>query len=736
MLKQHVLLFLTLFQVSVGISQVLFSIKDNQSEEPIENVHIYIKKFGKTKVLVTDNSGQVRSDIELNKDDELKLTHIGYETLHVKVEDVKSEYEFKLTPLLNELDNIVLTGEVVPVAKKDVLYDVITVTEKQIEKIGAVDATQVLRWEKGLRISRDPILGSSVSINGLSGEHVKIIVDGIEMNGRSDGFVDLEQIQIQEKQSIEVVKGPVSLEYGSNAMGGIVQFVSHDEDIRDSIGASAQLLAENTGTYKTAFHIVEAGKKHSLNMYFNRTYFDGWSANDVFWEGFESQVADSNRVKAWNPKQFINGKLKYDVSLDKLRITSQVFYQNEQIKERGYPFVAPTYSKAKDSELESHRFFAQSQLKGAFNDHHLFKIIGNVQLYKRYRDTYIKDLSDLTIVPNSMYSDTTSYNSYQFRYQAKYMDWVNHKVDYGFDVLYDEIVGRRIEGEKQNMFAYGFYIKDRIEINKKCVVQTGLRISHFTNGETAITPSVNSKFELKDESVLKVSLSRGYRNPGLKDLYFEFIDNNHHIIGNSDLKPEESYHVNLGYSKSFKRNVMLNVGSFYNQMSNRIELIQSTENAGWFTYGNFSKYQGYGGSLDLGKRFKSWEISTGYQFVSDRVVEDRIPDNWVKNHQASARVQKSIKDHSSFTLALIWNSERSTFRYGNDGQTIRYTQEAYSFLDFGYQYKYSKHIDFGFWVKNILDVTAISNTNGTAHSSAQQNIARGRMLQMQIRLKL
>ena len=54
-----------------------------------------------------------------------------------------------------------------------------------------------------------------------------------------------------------------------------------------------------------------------------------------------------------------------------------MFYQNEQIKERGYPFVAPLYSKAKDSEVTSHRFFVQSQLKGTFNEHHVFKIIGN-----------------------------------------------------------------------------------------------------------------------------------------------------------------------------------------------------------------------------------------------------------------------------------------------------------------------------------------------------------------------
>jgi len=734
--KLYLLFLLTIFQISYGFTQVSFSITDQLSGDPIENVHIYFPIQKQTKVLVTNKNGQANYSQDLHLKDEIKLSHIGYETLVINVNELKSEYQFSLVPLHNELDNIVLTGDIIPISKKESVYDVITVSEKQIEKLGAVDATQVLKWEKGIRITRDPVLGSSVSINGLSGEHVKIIVDGIEMNGRSDGFVDLEQIQIQEKQSVEVVKGPVSLEYGSNALGGVIQFISHDEDIRDSIGGSIQLLAENTGTYKSAFHFIEARKKHSLNVYFNRTYFDGWDANDVFWEGFSGQVADSNRVNSWNPKLFINGKVKYDLTLNKLRLTNQIFYQNETIKERGYPFVAPTYSKAKDSELESHRFFVQSQLKGTFNDHHLFKIIANAQFYNRYRKTFIKDLNTLTVLPNSLVTDTTSYNSFQFRYQAKFMGLNKHKLDYGVDVLYDEIKGQRINGDKKDLLSYGFYIKDRIEINKKIVLQTGLRLSHFTNGKTAITPSLNSKFEFKDQSVLKLSLSRGYRNPGLKDLYFEFIDNNHHIIGNSSLKAEQSYHINTSYSKLVKEKVMINIGSFFNYMTNKIELIQATENSSWFTYGNFSKYQGFGGHIDLSRPIKSWQINLGYQFISDRILEDRIPNNWVNSHQISSRIQKSIKQHSVLSLALIWNSERSTFRYDDDETTQRFLQEAYTFIDFRYQYKYSKKIELGLWVKNILDVTAITNSNASVHSSSQQNIARGRMLQMQIRLKL
>lgn len=736
MLK-YLLIVLFVLQTFVGVSQgVIFSIQDKLSNIALQDVHIYITQKKQTKVFVTNSSGNVHSNIKPNIGDKVKITHIGYETLNISINTILSEYKFELIPLLNELDNIVLTGEISPTSKKETLYDIITITDKEIEKLGAVDATQVLQWENGVQISRDPILGSSISINGLSGEHVKIIVDGVEMNGRSDGFVDLEQIQIQEKQSVEVVKGPVSLEYGSNAMGGVVQFISHDEDIRDSIGGNAQILAENTGTYKTAFHMIEAGKKHSLNLYFNRTYFDGWKNDDEFWEGFNAQVADSSRVKSWNPKQFINAKVKYDVSLKTMRMTALMFYQNEQIKEKGFPFVAPLFLRAKDSEVTSHRFFAQNQIKGAFSDHHLFKMIGNAQLYTRYRDSFIKDLSDLSIVPTTKVSDTTSYNAYQFKYQAQYMDILNHKVDYGMDVLYDEIVGRRIENRKKHQISYGLYIKDKIDISELLKLQWGVRLSHFSTGKTALTPSISSRINFENGSDIKLSLSRGFRNPGLKDLHFEFIDNNHHIIGNEELKPEQSYHINLGYSKPFTDNLIMDFGAFYNSMSNKIELIQSVDNANWLTYGNFSKYEGYGGHIDLKRRYNTWGFNIGYQFVSDRILEDRVPDNWSNNHQISSRIQKTIKAHSTITVSMKWNSERYSFRFDQGGNTERFTQEAFTFFDFGYQYKFTKRLDVGLWVKNLLDVTSVSNTNETAHSSSQQSIARGRMLQMQIRYTL
>ncbi len=737
MLK-YILTVLFVLKTSVGVSQVICSIQDIQSNELLQDVHVYIKQEKETKVFVTNSSGKITSEIKLNIGDKVKITHIGYETLNVTINAIQSEYRYKLIPLLNELDNIVLTGEILPTSKKESLYDVITITDKEIEKLGAVDATQVLQWENGVQIARDPVLGSSVSINGLSGEHVKIIVDGVEMNGRSDGFVDLEQIQIQEKQSVEVVKGPVSLEYGSNAMGGIVQFISHDEDIRDSIGGNAQILAENTGTYKTAFHIIEAGKKHSLNLYFNRTYFDGWKSDDVFWEGFNAQVADSSRVKNWNPKRFINAKVKYDISLKNMRMTNLVFYQNEQIKEKGFPFVAPLYLRAKDSEVTSHRFFVQSQIKGSFSDHHLYKIIGNAQLYTRYRDTFIKDLSDLSIVPDTKVSDTISYNAYQVRYQAQYMDILNHKIDYGMDVLYDEIVGERIENSKKHQISYGLYIKDKIEVSKLLKLQLGARISYFSTGKTALTPSISSRMDFENGSVAKLSLSRGFRNPGLKDLHFEFIDNNHHIIGNEALKPEQSYHINLGYSKPLNNNIVIDFGGFYNSMSNKIEFIQSVDNANWLTYGNFSKYEGYGGHLDFRKMYSTWGFNIGYQFISDRILEDRVPDNWADNHQISSRIQKTIKAHSTLTVSMKWNSKRYSFRFDQDGNTERFAQDAFTFLDFGYQYNFSRNLNLGFWVKNILDVTSVTGTNETAHSSStsQQSIARGRMLQMQIRYTL
>ncbi len=88
MYKLVTLLWLVL-TIYIGQAQTTFSINDKLTQTALENVHVYIKQHKTTKIFVSGENGEVISNLQIKKGDEIKVTHIGYETLYITVGEVK-----------------------------------------------------------------------------------------------------------------------------------------------------------------------------------------------------------------------------------------------------------------------------------------------------------------------------------------------------------------------------------------------------------------------------------------------------------------------------------------------------------------------------------------------------------------------------------------------------------------------------------------------------------------------
>ncbi|MBK9274597.1 MAG: TonB-dependent receptor plug domain-containing protein [Flavobacteriales bacterium] len=85
---------------------------------------------------------------------------------------------------------------------------------------------EALRNELTVRLGQDNILGTAVSMQGLGGENVKVLVDGVPVIGRQDGNLDLAQLDLTGIERVEVVEGPLSVNYGTNALAGTINLGS------------------------------------------------------------------------------------------------------------------------------------------------------------------------------------------------------------------------------------------------------------------------------------------------------------------------------------------------------------------------------------------------------------------------------------------------------------------------------------------------------------------------------
>ena len=100
------------------------------------------------------------------------------------------------------------------------------INKNKIERLAAVNLSDVVKMDASLSLNNDNILGSSLSIQGLSGQNIKILIDNVPVIGRLGGNIDLGHINLSNIERIEIVEGPLSVNYGTDALAGTINLIS------------------------------------------------------------------------------------------------------------------------------------------------------------------------------------------------------------------------------------------------------------------------------------------------------------------------------------------------------------------------------------------------------------------------------------------------------------------------------------------------------------------------------
>jgi len=148
----------------------------------------------------------------------------------------------------SDLDAIVVTATRTAVSVEDSLAPVVVIDRNEIEQSFALDVADLLRFHAGLEIARNGGPGqlTSVFIRGAESDHSLVLIDGVKVNPGTAGGAALQNISPQLVERIEVVKGPRSSLYGSEAIGGVINIITR----RGPEGRSAS-LGGAAGKYDT-----------------------------------------------------------------------------------------------------------------------------------------------------------------------------------------------------------------------------------------------------------------------------------------------------------------------------------------------------------------------------------------------------------------------------------------------------------------------------------------------------
>jgi len=734
---QFRLAFLLLVLSTSGINAQELQFVSTANEVAISNAEVAISCAGDSQVkhLKTNSEGKVILPSEFvcssyfitvsNKDFE-EFSFTG---------KLNKTNVFKLNPIGKHLGEVVITAQYQEGSVENAVHKIKVIDRATIDKMGAQNLRDVLSNSLNIRLSQDNVLGSSMSLQGISGQNVKILIDGVAVTGRVNGNIDISQINMNNVERIEIVEGPLSVSYGTDALAGTINIITKKFQ-KPSSSASVTGYYESIGQYNYSGRLAHSTKNYTFSLLGGRNYFDGWKYEDQPFKIEQEKIADSNRVMSWKPKEqffgtaFIGRQLKRT----KLGFTSDYFY--EQIMNRGLP-REPYYETAFDDYYTTNRFNNSLSLTGKFFKNTNGNLIFANNYYQRIKNTYINDLTTLnqTLTANSSDQDTTTFNNIAARgtFSSSRTDSkLNGEI--GYDLQHEVGTGLRIKDNKQQIGDYALFVSAEYKPFEKTVIRPGIRASYNTAYQAPVIPSINIKQEIGKGNVIRFSYARGFRAPSLKDLYFYFVDINHNIKGNEELKAEYSHNFSLSYTRKFtlkKMDLRLENNYFYNTIDNLITLAQATSTE--YTYFNLSKYKTLGTQLQLEVKWAGLTSTIGGSYVGryNELSESMSVEKFYYSPEGRWNVQYSFA--SDLTVSLFYKYTGKTPNVSVDENNNLYLSsiQDYHMLDGSISKAFwQKRITVTVGAKNLFNVRNIVGTSsGSAHSSSSTTIpmAMGRM---------
>ena len=130
------------------------------------------------------------------------------------------------TKLKKQINEVVVTGQINELSIKKSVHKIRVIDSKIINSGLYQNLANIIEKELNIKLSEDNLLGSSLSIQGISGQNVKILIDNIPVIGRLNGNIDISQISLNNIEKIEIVEGPLSTVYGTDALAGTINLIT------------------------------------------------------------------------------------------------------------------------------------------------------------------------------------------------------------------------------------------------------------------------------------------------------------------------------------------------------------------------------------------------------------------------------------------------------------------------------------------------------------------------------
>jgi outer membrane receptor for ferrienterochelin and colicins len=492
---------------------------------------------------------------------------------------------------------------------------VTVVGREELDAVAAISANQLLRQLPGLQELPAAPSKTSISVRGFDDSRVLVLIDGEPTAGSLIESRDIGRLSTVGTERIEVTKGPSSVEFGSDALGGVINIVR----AAPTKMLTAEWLARRGGLGRQE---SSGGISQTVGRLGYRVN-GGWRQSDRV-TGYNATGSTFNRIYD------LRTDLRYDLGR---RWTARLDVQGSQERQR-FP-VDVNFNGFIDNR--GGQGFAEVQ----------GPTLGGLLRLRAFQQRFIYQYrQSRELLPIKGSADSLEQRERQGRYLLSYTRVLGaHAIDLGVQRSHRTLVApTKLDGDSAREEVTEAFARDSWTFGK-WLLTAGARYTNSTLWGSTANPSVGLAWQTSSSIRLRSNVARGFRAPGFKEIRYTFFNpaGGYTLIGNASLGPESSVSTSVGGTWTATRQLSFDVELYHNDVDDLIDWRYQGDNAAGFQqYANVNVAQARTQGVETNVRMvlSGMEVTAGYDFLRARDLSSGLPLSRRATHTARLRASR------------------------------------------------------------------------------------------------
>lgn len=657
--------------LELSAAEVEGTILDADSRRPV--AHASIAAEGGEAPAIADASGRFQMQLPPGSY-RFVVRRIGYRPWTRKVDlvegqRVRLDISLQVLPLDQAATLVTATG--LPKSAEKLTVPAAVVRREDIDLSGTENVAGLLEDVAGINVQSSlySYLGSpsGVMIQGIGPNRILILVDGERVIGGPGGVIDLAQLPICQVERIEVVKGPHSALYGSDAMGGVVHILTRSP--RRNRGGDLRFSAGSGGM--TSFEGLASLDRSNLSA--------SLMASRTAREALDRSPQDPDTDLDAYTNRFTQGQLRWQV---RPRLSMQasgrwLSEDEEGLSSRYFPPLDKTYVWRYPDQLQRLELGTVAEWQSAEGSS------ASAQVHR----TWFDKLSREELMGSREARERTTANvltryhlrgAGKLRHRHLLTGGLEHSRE-NLEVALERTLPRggqrrSVEVPPSQVEVWEAYVQDDWQVGERTGIVGGARYQRHSRFGSHLTPKISFSHQIATRLKVRASYGEGYRAPSLKELHFVFDHSNlgYKVLGTPSLKPERSRGLNLGGELEPVKDLGLRLNFFHNRLRNLIQTVfdpeQSSGSVAIYAYDNVGRASTRGFELGMNYRIRNGlSLNGGYTHLRARDQEARIDLPGRPRHALRLRARWTTPSKGRLEIKLsrdspVWADAEATLR--------------------------------------------------------------------------